>query len=339
MYAYRERVCLIQISIPSQDFIIDPLVQIDLDALGELIADPKIEKVFHAAEYDLTLLKREYDWVLNNLFDTMWAARILGYRRYGLANLLQEFYQVKLNKRHQKSNWCRRPLTLAQRTYAQLDTHYLLRLRDQLAAELEEANCIEEAQEIFSEQTQVKPNDQAFSPDSFWSINGVQDLSRRQQAVLKALNVYRDQEARRRNKPHFKILGNRTLIELAESIPRDLKQLRKIHGMTMGQIRRHGKQLLGTIESGMQAPLPAPQKRARRPPESVMSRYDRLHRWRKERAQVRGVESDVIMSREALWAIASAGPRSERDLTRIEALGDWRRRAYGQEILDILRRK
>ena len=125
MYAYRERVCLIQVSTTTQDYLIDPLTDLDLSGLGELIADPSVEKIFHAAEYDLILLKREYDWELNSLFDTMWAARILGYPRYGLANLLGDLFQVKLNKRYQKSNWCRRPLSRAQRTYAQLDTHFL----------------------------------------------------------------------------------------------------------------------------------------------------------------------------------------------------------------------
>ncbi|MCA9875056.1 MAG: ribonuclease D, partial [Anaerolineales bacterium] len=122
MYAYRERVCLIQISIPSQDYIIDPVAKVDLSGLGELLADTAVEKVFHAAEYDLILLKREYEWELNNLFDTMWAARILGYKQYGLASLLKKIFDLKLDKQYQKSNWCRRPLSPAQLTYAQLDT-------------------------------------------------------------------------------------------------------------------------------------------------------------------------------------------------------------------------
>jgi ribonuclease D len=339
MHAYQERVCLIQVSNSSQDYIIDPLTQLDLDGFGALLANPEIEKVFHAAEYDLTLLKREYGWELNNLFDTMWSARILGYKHYGLSNLLEQLYQVKLNKRYQKSNWCRRPLSLAQRIYAQLDTHYLLQLRDHMAAELETAGRIEEAKEIFEEQTRVKPSNHEFSPDSFWSINGVHSLTRRQQAVLRALAIYRDEEAKRHNKPHFKILGNRTLLELAEALPRDVKQLRRIHGMTAGQIRRHGKQLLEWIAKGKEAPLPTRPKRNKRPPDSVMNRYDKLHRWRKARAKARGVESDVIVSRDALWAIARANPRTPEDLSAIEELGAWRTKRYGQDLLNLLKKR
>jgi len=336
MYAYRERICLIQVSIPSQDYIVDPLSRLDLDPLGDMLANPDVEKVFHAAEYDLTLLKREYGWELNNLFDTMWSARILGYKRYGLANLLKELYQVELNKRFQKSNWCRRPLSLAQRTYAQLDTHYLLDLRDYLAAELNKAGREEEAREIFAEQTQVKYSNHEFDPDSFWFIPGIQDLNQRQQAVLKSLNIYRDQEAQLRNRPHFKIFNNKTLLELAKAMPTTIKQLRPIHGMTPGQIRRHGDPLLLAIEKGINAPFPSPPKRNKRMSDSVLNRYDRLHRWRKNRAQARGVESDVIMSRSALWAIAKANPRTLKDLDQIDSIGDWRNQTYGQEILNLL---
>jgi ribonuclease D len=338
MHAYRERVCLIQISIPSDDFIIDPLAPLDLSGLGDLIAEPGVEKVFHAAEYDLTLLKRQFNWNLNNLFDTMWAARILGYSHYGLASLLKDLYQVQLNKRYQKSDWCRRPLSLAQRIYAQLDTHYLLRLRDHFAAELQQAGRLEEALETFAAQTRVKPNNAEFDPDSFWSINGVQDLSPRQRAVLKALSCYRDQEARSRDKPHFKVFSNRTMLELAQMSPTNVEQLRQVHGMTSGQTRRLGKKILTTIQAGKQAPLPTRPKRQRRPPDQVLSRYDRLHRWRKERAKARGVESDVILSRDALWELATANPCTAADLADIALLGDWRAETYGKEILAILQR-
>ena len=174
MFAYRESVCLIQVSTPQQDFIVDPLAPLDLDQLGVIFADPSIEKIFHAAEYDLILMKRQYGWEVNNLFDTMWAARILGYKRYGLASLLEDFYDVRLNKRYQKSNWCQRPLTPEQLAYASFDTHFLFLLRDKLAAELEAEGCFEESAEIFSENSRVTISDNGFDPDSFWSINGVQ---------------------------------------------------------------------------------------------------------------------------------------------------------------------
>lgn len=338
MHAYREQVCLIQISIPGQDYIVDPLADLDLSSLGDLVRDPATEKVFHAAEYDLILLKREYGWKLNNLFDTMWAARILGYRRYGLASLLKKFYQVKLNKRFQKSNWCKRPLSQAQLKYAQLDTHYLLQLRDHLAAELKAAGREEEARETFAEQTHVTPSNNQFDPNDFWSISGAHDLSRQQQAILKALNIYRDQEARRRDKPLFKVFHDETLLQLAKYIPQNPEQLRQIHGMSSGQMRRYSKQLLNIIEEAKEAPPPPRLKRNKRPPDEVLERYEKLHHWRKVSARARGVESDVIISRDALWAIAKANPQTIGELAQIDEVGKWRRQTYGQKILDVLHR-
>ena len=338
MYAYREEICLIQITIPGKDYIIDPLGVPDPGGLGAIIQDPTVEKVFHAAEYDLMLLKRQFGWQLHNLFDTMWAARILGYQRYGLASMLETVFGIQLDKKYQKSNWCRRPLSPEQLVYAQLDTHHLLQLRDHLEKELISAGRLEEASETFAEQTHVKLSNNEFNPDDFWSISGALDLTRQQQAVLKALAIYRDQEAHQRNRPLFKVFHDKTLIELAQTTPTNLATLRNVHGMTAGQTRRYGRQILNAIAQGLQAPHPPFPKRNKRPPEAVMNRYEKLHTWRKNRASKRGVESDVIISKDVLWAIAQKNPKNEAQLAQMEEIGAWRYKTYSQEILDILRK-
>lgn len=336
MYAYREQICLIQISVTGQDYIIDPVAEIDLKGLGVIIEDAAVEKIFHAAEYDLTLLKREHGWQCQNLFDTMWAARILGYRRYGLANLLAHFFNVEQNKKFQKSNWCKRPLSAEQLHYAQIDTHYLIHLRNRLAEELIMQDCKEEALEIFAEQTEVTPNNQEFDPNGFWSVSGAYDLTKQQQAVLKALYAFRDQEAERRDQPLFKIFGDKTLIGLAKECPTSLREMQTVHGMSNGQIRRYGRQLLSVIAEGKQAAPPPYPRRNKRPPDSVCNRYEKLHTWRKLTAQKRGVESDVILSRDAMWAIARRNPQNLEQMSQIEQIGDWRCQAYGEEIIQLL---
>lgn len=336
MFAYQERICLIQISTVTTDYIIDPEKRIDLGGLGAIIADPAVEKVFHAAEYDLILMRRDYNWHLINLFDTMWAARILGYSQMGLANLLEKFYDVRTSKRFQKANWCRRPLSKDELAYAQKDTHYLLSLRDRLSAELEARGHTTEAEEIFLEQSRVKLPNNGFDPDGFWHMNGTYELPADQQAALKALYLFRDREAKRRDVPHFKVLGDRTLLELAAKMPVLLADLAHIHGMSEGQTHRYGRAILEVIAESRHASPPQPPKRAPRAPDIVLNRYDRLHRWRKTRAQARGVESDVIMSRDALWSIAQSGPRALDELTALETLGPWRLATYGEEILRLL---
>jgi ribonuclease D len=337
LYAYRERVCLIQISIPGQDFIVDPVADLDLEALGDLIADPAVEKIFHAAEYDLILLKRQYRWTMNNLFDTMWATRILGIKRCGLANLLESYFGVNQNKKHQKANWCKRPLSPAMLSYAQMDTHFLIELSDRLKEELIVAGRLEEAQEIFAGQTRVQLPNVDFNPDGFWSIGAVKGLDGRQRAIVKALYSFRDEQAKRQNRPPFKIFGDRTLIELAEVSPTTIDDLPSVYGMSNGQIRRYGRHIVRVVGEAQRMPAPKrPRSNHRRPSEATCNRYERLYNWRKDRARRRGVESDVIISRDTLWQLARHNPQSLNDLDGIESLGSWRREAYGDDILKTL---
>ncbi len=336
LYAYREQVCLIQLSTATHHFILDPLVDLNLSDLGLVLADPAIEKVFHAAEYDLILMDRDYGWQIHNLFDTMWAARILGMARLGLASILEELFDVQLDKRHQRANWCQRPLTAPQLQYAHLDTAYLLRLRDYLDGLLRAGGHEEEAAEIFAAQTQVRPPDTAFSADGFWSLTGVHQMSPTQQAILRALYIYRDQQAQKQNRPPFKVFSNEVLLLLAQLEPQELLDLQNVPGLSRHLIQRYGHQLLRVVAAGRQTPPPRRSPPSSRPPDDVYLRYEKLHDWRKRAAQRRGVSSDVIMSREALWELAYANPRSLAELEMISSLGPWRRKTYGPTLIKLL---
>lgn len=336
LYAYREKVCLIQLSTATYHVILDPLASLDLTPLGELLADPAVEKVFHAAEYDLILMDRDYGWQVHNLFDTMWAARILGMARLGLASILEELFDVQLDKRHQRANWCQRPLTPSQLEYAHLDTAYLLRLRDYLDGLLKAGGHEEEAAEIFAAQTQVRAPDTTFSPDGFWSLPGVPQMSPTQQGVVRALYIYRDQQAQKQNRPPFKVFSNDVLLTLAQLEPQDVLDLQDVPGLSRHLVRRYGHQLLRIVAIGREAPPPRRPSPSPRPPDDVYLRYEKLHDWRKQAAQRRGVASDVIMSREALWELAYAKPRTLADLETIPGLGPWRRQTYGPALLKLL---
>jgi ribonuclease D len=297
-----------------------------------------VEKVLHAAEYDLMLMKRDYGWRLQNLFDTMWAARILGYKRFGLANMLAELFQVKLDKKYQRADWGKRPLSRDQLRYAQADTHYLLSLRDLLWAEIVQRGRQRETLEIFAEQQEVKLPDTDFDPDGFWRLNGARELSLTQLGQLQALYLYRDEEARKRNQPHFKVFSDQTMMQLVYDQPRTAADLRHIHGMTASQVRRHGRQLLEALERGARnRPKRPARNNHQRTPDAVIERYERLHNWRKEMAAARGVESDVIIGRETLWEIAKANPQTLAEMAAFDSVGPWRHGAYGEDILAILR--
>ncbi|MDQ3489239.1 MAG: HRDC domain-containing protein [Acidobacteriota bacterium] len=340
LHAYRERVCLIQFSTPVDDFILDPIKVKDLQPLAPLFANPAQQKVFHAAEYDIICLRRDYQFDFRNLFDTMSGARSLGWPQVGLAAILETRFAVTMNKKFQRADWGRRPLTSEQLDYARLDTHFLLALRDLQLQTLTSAGHWPEAEEEFERIASLRSDGEAPSAPSaaFWRVKGARDLAPAQAAVLQELFAYRDEQARRIDRPLFMVMGDATLLELARRAPRRSQDLAAVPGMTPDQIRRHGPAVLRAIEQGLRAPAPRPPQ-VEREPDEVRDRYDRLHTWRKERARKRGVESDVILPRRALIDLARRPPRTEEDLSHITDLGPWRRGTYGQEILALLSNK
>ncbi len=337
LHAYRERVCLIQFSTPAADYIVDPIKLRDLNPLAPFFANPDQQKVFHAAEYDLICLRRDYGFAVTNIFDTMSAGRTLGWPQVGLAAILDTHFGVTLNKKYQRADWKRRPLTPEQLDFARFDTHYLAALRDSQLQALTESGHWLEAQEEFERIASLRGNgDNASSaPAVFWRVKGARDLTPAQAGVLQALFAYREQQAERRDCPPFKVMGEATLLELARRAPRRPEDLKGLPGMTPEQTRRHAHGVLDAIQQGLRSPAPlAPQ--TDREADDVQDRYDRLHTWRKDRARARGVESDVILPRTALWDLARRQPRTHGELAHIADFGPWRREAYGAEILALM---
>ncbi len=339
MYAYQERVCLLQVSIPGADYLIDPFETLDLAPLGKLLADPSVQKVFHAVEYDLLCLQRDYGWEMTNIFDTMLAARALGIKRVGLGNLLADEFDIHLEKKYQRADWGIRPLPQGQLRYAQFDTHYLIELKNRLTAKLNDAGLWEEFTEevqrlinVCQRAAEKPPEDESLR---FWRVSGSRYLNGRQAAVLKELFDYREKVANRLDRPTFKIIGDKTLLAIATDQPRNFEQLSYIKGMSERQINRHGRKLMKAIKRGITAPKQYPLTTPM-PDESIRNRYDALQSWRKQRAIDRGVESDVIVSKDVLWNLARNNPATEADLETIQDLGPYRRKKYGAELIALL---
>ena len=339
LYAYRERVCLIQLSTRQADFIIDPLAVEDLGPLGDLLADPRIEKVFHAAEYDVMCLKRDFGFQFDGLFDTMLAARICGSDQLGLANMLEAYFGVRVNKKHQRANWGERPLPPELLRYAQVDTHYLPALRDHWQAQLVRMGRLEEANEVFRALGNASPAGHHFDPEGYWRLAQSQRLSPTQIAILRELYLFREQMAERKNCPPFKVLSDKTLVTLARVAPSRLEDLEGVRGMTAGQVRRYGRGILHAVRCGRSAPPPArPPPAPPRPDEDTLTLYEALRHWRKQRARQRGVESGVIVPRATLWELARRAPTSPRELEKIPGLSPWKVQTYGEEILAVVAR-
>jgi ribonuclease D len=199
LYTYREQVCLIQVSTDQADFLIDPLrlaQRSDLDFFGQIMADPQVEKVLHAAEYDIMVLRRDFGFAFANIFDTMIAARLLGWKNIGLGAILEERFGVQVNKANQRANWGQRPLPPKLVQYAQRDTHYLLPLRDMLYRNLDDVDQLEEAHELFADVCSAEWSGGHFDPDGFWLLSGARSLKPRALAILRELYLYREEQAK-----------------------------------------------------------------------------------------------------------------------------------------------
>jgi len=337
LYVYHEKVCLIQFSIPDVDYLVDPLA-VDVSVLGGLFADQRCQKVFHAAQYDIVCLKRDYGFTFLNLFDTMLAARVLGWKRYGLGTILGDHFGVQLDKRMQRHNWGARPLSKKAMNYARLDTHFLLRLRDMQIAELRAKGRFEEAQQAFERQTRVEPTSKEFDPDDFWRISGARELLPVEQAVLRRLFVFRDQYARKLDRPPFKVMNDATLVRLARARPADRRSLSQVKGLSHHMRHRAGDKLLHVIAEGLKAPSPSyPRNQHHRPDDETLTRYEALRAWRKRTAEARSVEPDVILPNSTLMALAKRAPRTAQALAEVKVLDDWQRRTYGDQLLRVLK--
>jgi len=336
LYAYQERICLIQFSTREGNYIVDTLSGLDLAPLARVFADPGIQKVFHAAEYDVKCLKRDFGFHFANLFDTMWAARILGWPRVGLGDVLKETFDVRTNKRYQRYNWGKRPLDPEALAYASLDTRYLLPLRDLQFDALIQKGRWAEAQEVFDQIAASEPTFRPFDPEDFRCIKGALDLTGQEQAILRMLYVWRDREARHQDRPPFKVLNDRTLLSLAQARPRTRDELIGVPGLKPYHVRRYGRYILRAIRRGARAQPPEPPPPPPRHSETELERFQALRTWRNQVATRRGVDADVVVSNTVLWALAERNPRSIEDLNDIEELGPWKREVYGQEILKVL---
>src|SRR5450756_1414085 len=238
-HRFLDRIYLLQISTREQSAIIDPLPIGSPAKLGQLLESKNVEVVFHDADYDLRLLHQDYGWHATNIFDTRVASQLLGIKSFGLAALLEQFFEVKLDKKHQRADWSMRPLTPDMLAYAAQDTRYLLQLKDHVKGELKRRGRMHWAEDEFArlEGTHWEAED---GMEGFLRIKGARDLSRRELAVLRELANWRNAVAAQRDRATFRVMGNEVLLEIARRAPKSTSELGAIKGMPKGMIERAG---------------------------------------------------------------------------------------------------
>jgi ribonuclease D len=338
LHHYQEKVCLMQISTRSGSWLIDPLALKDLSPLAVALTDPKIKIIMHGSDYDIRSLHRDFGIEIDNLFDTMIAARFLGLSEFGLAALLKVRFGVELNKKYQKADWSKRPLSSEMRAYATADTAYLLALYDQLRNELEEKNRLFWLEEECRLVCQARMSEK--EGPLFLSCKGAGKLKGRSLAILEQLLQLRDRLARELDRPPFKVFSTETLLEIAEKRPRSLAELAAIKGMTPGQVHRYNESILAALAAALLLPeqsLPRfPRQRREEPIEGTKERLKLLKSWREQKSSQLALEPGVLAPNWLLEGVADLNPVSLSDLDSIPGMREWQKGLYGSELLSVL---
>jgi len=338
MHCYKEKVCLLQFTTPERTVLVDPLTVSDLDPLKPVMADPAVRKIFHAADYDIRCLYRDFAIEIRGLFDTMISCQFLGEEKFGLADILGKYYGLVLDKQYQRADWALRPLTPEMIRYAAEDTRHLHGLALMLEERLAAKGRLDWVAEEFALLEQVRHSEHG--GPMFLRTKGAAALDRRQLAVLEEVLQWRDREARRRDRPPFKILGSKSLFEVARSLPRSEQGLVAIEGISPRLIERFGRTLLAAVETAMalsetELPVYPRGERRLRDPE-VDKRMSVLKEWRQATALELEIDSGVLINNATLEGIARVVPKTEEALGAIPGIKNWQRRVLGAGILRAL---
>ncbi|MBF8267324.1 MAG: ribonuclease [Dehalococcoidia bacterium] len=335
-FHYPEQLCLVQIATSRAVVIVDPLAFSEVLPLKGLLASPGVQKILHAADYDVRSLDRAWGFRVSNIYDTNLAARFAGMMQLGLAALAEELLGVKLNKekRLQRSDWGRRPLSREAREYAAADVRHLMALRDELDKRLRLLGRAGWVAEEFTllERIRYEPPDTELA---FLGVKGSRDLSPRGLAVLRALFAFRDLEALRQGRPHFRILGDATLVYLAAQPEADLAQT---PGLGTAGLQRFGPSLQRAIQEGISAPpfhRPPPAQRRDRPTQEQMARLQMLKAWRSALGERLSMDPSLLWPTVSLERLAGQTSTLDAELAAPEVRA-WQLQEFGASLRTLL---
>ncbi|HSD26606.1 MAG TPA: HRDC domain-containing protein [Vicinamibacteria bacterium] len=338
LYHHFDKVCLLQVATErGSACLVDPLSLRDLSPLAPFLADPAVTKVLHGADYDVTTLKRDFGFSFDGLFDTMIAARFLGFPEIGLQSVARRELQVELSKTSQKDDWSRRPLTSTQEAYALSDVRHLLGLRSRLEEQLEARGRLAWVHEECAAVAALEPARRRKDADAYLKAKGARRLSPRSLAVFRELFAWREARAEATDIPVFKIAGNETLLAMATAAPTTREALA---GLRLGgRLLEHAGALLAAVERGLAVPDGELPRVPREPrpfvPDEVRRRTDALRAWRARKAEAEKLDASVILPQRLIDQLAEVAPRDASALERVEGLRRWRIESFGEELVRL----
>lgn len=335
MHAYHERICLVQLSVPGLDIVVDPLA-VDPRPLGAMLADPRSIKVMHAADNDILALRRSFDLEVRGVFDTILAARALGWPRSGLGEILAERFGHAADKRWQRHDWSRRPLPREALEYARADTRFLLELRELQTAELDALGRLDDVLHACARLERLQPRPKRFDTEGWAKIDGARALPPVGRAVLRALYLLREQLADQLDRAPYRVLGNDVLRELATTQPVDARDVQRTRGVGGPAAHRHAATIARAIAAAQAEPEPEWPAAPPRPDRALRNRVEALRSWRREHAELRGLEPDIVLGKDTLHALAELDPPDRDALVAAEVLDAWELERYADAIVAAL---
>lgn len=347
---YYPIICLVQINVQEKVYLVDPIKLKDLNLLWQRVADPAIVKVVHAASQDLNIIFQRSNLIPQNIFDTQIAAGFLGLGHpAGYGKLLASLFDITLSKTESFTDWQARPLSQSQIDYAIDDALHLLPLYHRIKADLIQRQrfewVVEECRLYEQPSYYIKE-----SGREFLRVKGAQGLHRRKLGVLQALCLWRDAEAKRKDKPARSVLNDNILLELARKPPEDLNDIQRIRGVRPDQLQGWGKQIIKVVEEARllsETELPHwPSGRA--PSKNDVLIADVLYMVLKLDSQDLAIAPELISTREELQSFVrlakvrlgsaqpSAQAEAEGEETEHPLLNGWRFDLVGSQLLKIL---
>lgn len=348
MHAYREQTCIVQVTVGGENAIIDPIALKDLTSLRDALDRPDLEVMLHGGDYDIRCLTRDHGFTFHRVFDTMIAATMLGEERVGLAHLVSAYYDVELDKRFQRADWARRPVTGEQLDYLRRDTIYLPGLRSVLAARLAEADIVEEAEIEFRRLAALQGERKGPDDEAWRRIKGANKLDEVGRCILRALHQWREGVAESRDQPPFKVFPPRTMLALAAEPPRRAHHPRTVPFISHRERSRYGRALVAALQRGFEAHAAGdiPPRTLKTPltPEQARvakverKRTDALKDWRRSEMQARDVPGVVVLPNPAVVWLAENDPHELAELAACADIGPKRVARYGEAVLTVLER-